>query len=330
MYYIRKPGVIRSLVILMGMFAVCFVSGLSSCSNSYLGQLAVGHFKIVHASKPIKKVIESGEIDQLTVNCLELVLEIREFAVRELALPDNKSFTVYSELSGQYPGWNVYAAPPFSLEPKTWCYPIAGCVVYHGFFDKTKAFNYAGKIEMKGYDVHVSPFTAYSTLGWFKDPILSNHLKYDSIQLAALIIHELAHQRFYYPDDSRVSESFAVTVERAGVLKWLKSIGSNEQVKIAELRWENEDRYVNDVLSYKKQLDSLYSSDLELVMMQSAKDSILDMAAMELKTDSKKLNNAYFIPFNTYHSLVPRFMNYLDSCSGNFAEFYALIEELYH
>jgi len=319
----------RFYVLLPVMLIVYLLLSLNSCSQSYVGQAVRGHFKIMHASQPISRILRSGEADQRTIHSLELVQEIREFAVEELALPDNKSFTVYSELSGQYPGWNVYAAPPFSLEPKTWCFPIAGCVVYHGFFDKAKAFEYARKIEMEEYEVYVSPFTAYSTLGWFKDPVLSSHLKYDSIQLAALIIHELAHQRFYYPDDSKVSESFAVTVERVGVIKWLESTGSIEQVSIAELRWKIEDRYVDDVLAYKKQLDSLYDSELEVSLMKRAKDSILDLAALELKADRQILNNAYFIPFSTYHSLVPCFKNYLDSCSGNFEKFYTIIEELY-
>jgi predicted aminopeptidase len=128
---------------------------------------------------------------------LEMVLAIRDFAVKELGLPNNKSNTRYAAVAGDYPGWNVYATPEFSVEPKTWCYPVAGCVVYHGYFKKNKAIAFAGEMKKDGFDVYIAPFSAYSTLGWFNDPILSTNLKYDSVSLAGLIIHELAHQRYY-------------------------------------------------------------------------------------------------------------------------------------
>jgi predicted aminopeptidase len=307
--------------------SVALVTIIGSCSMPYLWQAAQGHFEIMNSSQSIKKILKSGALDSASMQRLRLVDDIKSYAIRELHLPDNKSFTNYSDIERPYPGWNVYAAPELSLEPKTWCYPVAGCVVYHGYFKKKDALHYSEKLISKGYDVYIAPFTAYSTRGWFKDPVLSNHLQYDSIRLAGLIIHELAHQKFYYPDDSRVSESFAVTVERAGVLKWLESLGREDQASEAEKSWEKEDDFINRLFDFKKELESIYMSGMDEKIMLQKKDSILDLTSETLHIDRLKLNNAFFIPVSTYNSLVPDFMALLDSCGGDFGEFYSRIEK---
>lgn len=268
------------------------------------------------------------KLDTNSQNKLKLVLEIHDFAINELGLPDNKSYTLYSELKEQYPGWNVFVAPKFSIEPKTWCFPIAGCVVYHGYFKKARAEKFAEEMKKEGFDVYMAPFTAYSTLGWYKDPILSTHLRYDSIRLAELIIHELAHQKLYVKGDSQFSESFAVTVERAGVLHWLESLGRDDQIDKAMKGWDNEDKYVKRTLKARNELDDLYQSDQDSIIMLRKKDSIIQAYRRNLNLTNRELNNAYFVPISTYHSLVPKFQGILDSCDGDFPLFFEKMEAL--
>ena len=299
---------------------------LGSCNISYLTQAIAGHLRIMSARQSIEKMLKKDHLDNETENKLKLVLEIHQFAIKELGLPENKSYTVYAEIKDEYPGWNVFCAPKFSIEPKTWCFPVAGCVVYHGYFKKEKALKFAKKMEQEGFDVYVSAFTAYSTLGWYKDPILSTHLRYDSIRLAGLIIHELAHQRFYLKGNSQVSESFAVTVERAGVMRWLESLGRTDQLVIAKKDWEKEDQYILKLLEAKDQLNGIYLSHQDSLSMLRQKDSVLQALNEEIYSGKAKLNNAWFVPISTYHSLVPEFQRKLDSLGGDFRRFYELMK----
>ena len=299
---------------------------LGSCNVSYLTQAMAGHFRIMNSRKSILKILKTNYLDSNSNDKLKMVLDIHEFAIRELGLPDNKSYTVYSELKEQYPGWNVYCAPKFSVEPKTWCYPIAGCVVYHGYFKKEKAVEFSEKMENEDFDVYMAPFIAYSTLGWYNDPILSTHLRYDSINLAGLIIHELAHQQLYVSGDSQFSEGFAVTVERAGVLHWLESLGRADQMAEAIQRWDYEDERVEIILEARNHLNIIYQSNRDSISMSHEKDSTLHELQKVLNIDRRELNNAFFVPVSTYHSRVQEFQSILDSCKGNFREFYDRME----
>lgn len=301
---------------------------LGSCQISYLTQAVAGHLRIMSSRQSIDKILKKRSMDEESREKLELVVEIHQYAIRELGLPDNKSYTVISEIKDDYPGWNVFCAPKFSIEPKTWCFPIAGCVVYHGYFKKEKAQEFAEKMKNEGYDVYVSPFTAYSTLGWFNDPILSTHLKYDSVRLAGLIIHELAHQRFYKSGDSDFSEAFAVTVERAGVLHWLESLNREDQVDQAKKEWVREDLFVDRMLLARNELKELYQSTQDTSILAAQKDALLRQLEKDLNLPKNRLNNASLIPISTYHTKVPMFQELLDSCNRDFRVFYKKVEEL--
>ena len=298
---------------------------LGSCQVSYLSQALAGHFRIMNSRRPIEKVLKDPNLDPHSAEKLKMVLKIHDFAVHELGLPDNKSYTLYSEIKEEYPGWNVYCTPKFSVAPKTWCFPVAGCVVYHGYFKKEKAIGFAEKMKKQGLDVYISPFSAYSTLGWFKDPILSTNLRDDSVQLAGLIIHELAHQKFYKKGDSRYSEGFAVTVERAGVLRWLHSLGRDDQVVQATREWDEYDKKVDLMLKARNDLKAIYENNPDSTLMLIKKDSILGELEIHLNLKNRKLNNAFLIPVSTYHSLIPWFQGILDSCGGDFRKFYGKV-----
>lgn len=298
-----------------------------SCQVSYLSQAIAGHLRIMHSRHPIAKLLKTNKLDPETKSKLKMVLDIHDFAIRELGLPDNKSYTVYSAIKGEYPGWNVYCTPKFSVEPKTWCYPVAGCVVYHGYFKKEKAIKFAEKMKKENLDVYMAPFSAYSTLGWYNDPILSTSLRDDSVELAGLIIHELAHQEFYKSGDSRFSEGFAVTVERAGVLRWLDSLGRKDQIGRAIRGWNETDKMVDRMLRARKDLAAAYRTNQDSTFMLRQKDSILTDLEHDLNIKNKRLNNAYLVPISTYHSLIPWFQEILDSCGGDFRKFYEKVKK---
>ena len=321
---IQGKVALSGVVIVMLLALILLASG--SCQISYLTQAVAGHLRIMHARHPIVKILKAGNLDRQTKEKLQMVLEVRDFATRELGLPDNKSYTLYSEISGDNLGWNVYCTPKFSVEPKTWCYPVAGCVVYHGYFKKDQALAFAAKMKEQGLDVHVSAFSAYSTLGWYNDPILSTNLRDDSVELAGLIIHELAHQKFYKSGDSRYSEGFAVTVERAGVLRWLRLLGKENQIEQAINEWKETDQAVDRMLQARSDLNNLYQSNQDSIVMLNKKDSILNSLERDLNIRNKKLNNAFLVPISTYHSLIPYFQGILDSCQGDFRKFYEKVK----
>jgi predicted aminopeptidase len=321
---------------------VALILAASGCSSvSYLSQAVAGNFRIMRARVPIEKMLETNQLSAENKDKLKLVLEVRAYAGDELGLPKNKSYTLYSEISGQYLGWNVYVAPRFSVEPITWCFPVTGCVVYRGFFLKKKALVFAEKMDKKGFDVFIQPFSGYSTLGWYDDPVLSSQMGLDPIRLAGLVVHELAHQKFYVSGDSRFNEAFAVTVERAGVLQWLRSTGRDTFVVQALKMWDEEDLMASEILKARAVLMDLYANESDAASLSQGKDSIFRELKANLrrpsvdKTNRLQLdgegfepNNAYLVPIDTYYSLVPVFQGILDNLGGSLPQFYKQVEKL--
>ena len=332
----RGRGVCGGGAILKIFFYTILLTGIYGCSTvSFLSQAVKGHCRVMGSRVPIEKILSQSRpggltsLDSLSREKLKMILELREFASAELGLPRNKSYTLFSEIKEEYLGWNVYAAPKFSVEPVTWNFPIAGRVVYRGYFSKDGALKFAKKIEEEGNDVYVSPISAYSTLGWYNDPVLSSHLRLDEIRLAGLIIHELAHQQLYIKGDSRFNESFAVTVERAGVLRWLKSTGRDDQIAEAVKMWEHQDETNSKMLDARSRLSELYHSGIDSAAMEQKKDSLLKAFVFEIgRPRFGEMNNAFFVPVNTYYSLVPKFQSILDSLGGDFRKFYREAEVL--
>ncbi len=190
----------------------------------YYYQSAAGQLDIVARAKPIDDVMAESP-DPALRQRLARVQEIRAFASRELGLPDNASYTRYADLGRPFVVWNVFAAPELSLKARQWCFPIAGCVSYRGYFNEKDARDEAARLAEGGEDVWVSGVPAYSTLGYFDDPVLSTFVRWPETEVARMVFHELAHQVAYVKDDTQFNESFAVTVEEAGVRRWLAAQG---------------------------------------------------------------------------------------------------------
>jgi predicted aminopeptidase len=213
----RMPNVGRALARVAVICAV--LVSLGGCA--FYWQAIGGEFGLLRKRTPIDKLLVDPKVDAKTKMELTAVAEIRKFAVTELLLPDNKSYTTYVALDRPYVVWNVVAAPEFSVQPKRWCFPVAGCVSYRGFFDRADAERFEKKLVSDGYDTSSGGSSAYSTLGYFADPVLSTMLGGGELYVASTLFHELAHQKLYVKNDSEFSEAFATAIEEYGTERWL-------------------------------------------------------------------------------------------------------------
>jgi predicted aminopeptidase len=307
----------------------------------YLMHVTAGQLELNWARRPIAEVIADPATPEAVRERLDYVGRARRFASDALALPDNGTFTGYVELDRPYVVWNVFAAPEFSVEPRTWCFPIAGCVAYRGYFDEAQARDYASRLRGEGYDVYLAPVAAYSTLGHFDDPILSTMLRYDEIDLAALIFHELAHQEAYVPGDSAFNESFATTVELEGVRRWLESLHRADELAAFQ-QARGRLVAVTDLMAEARQrLAGVYSSGLSADEMRKAKKREFD----RLKRDyqvlragwehsanldqmmAAELNNARLAAVSTYHECVPGFTRLLAEVEFDLPAFYRAVRQ---
>ena len=186
----------------------------------YYTHIAAGQLEMNSRREPIAEVIANPATEATLRRRLEFAVRARDFAMADLGLPDNGSYRTFADLGRRYATWNLFAAPELSIEPKRWCFPIAGCVSYRGYFDEAHAARAAAKLRKRGYDTWVGPSIAYSTLGHLRDPVLNTMLGYGDAELAAFIFHELAHQAAYAPGDSDFNEAFAMVVEAEGLRRW--------------------------------------------------------------------------------------------------------------
>jgi len=215
-----KPAAARpgALPILLAAAAGCVLAGCSAIEFYWQG--IAGQADLLARAKPIAAVAATTS-DPVLKARLARVQAIRAFASRELGLPDNRSYTTYADLGRPFVVWNVFAAPELSLSPREWCFPVAGCVAYRGYFSESDARAEAARLAAAGDDVHVGGVPAYSTLGFLDDPVLSTFIRYRDTELARLVFHELAHQVVYVKDDSSFNESFATAVEEEGLARWI-------------------------------------------------------------------------------------------------------------
>lgn len=335
--------------LLLSALVAAFAALLSGCGMEYYVKSFAGQADMLARARPIDEVVATTP-DKRLAERLERTLEIRAYASRELGLPDNASYTRYADLGRQFVVWNVVATPPLSLAPRQWCYPVAGCVNYRGFFNEADAKAEAARLAAEGDDVHIGGVPAYSTLGWFADPVLSSFVRYPDTALARLVFHELAHQVAYVKDDSEFNESFATAVEEAGVARWIAAQAGQprhaalvaEHLRNDRMRREFA-RLVRDV---RPKLAAIYASDAPPAEKLARKRAVL--AAMRASYDEAKAgdpglagfdrwfagyegrgpNNAALAAIALYDTKVPAFRAMLSQSSGRLPEFYARVREL--
>jgi predicted aminopeptidase len=311
---------------------------LAGCDTAgYYVQAVKGQAEMWHATRPIEDVIADPAAPDALKRRLEQVRRIRDFASSELGLPSNSSYRGYADLKRPYVVWNVFAASTLSIKPRQWCFPIAGCVAYKGFFSRAEAEALAADLKRAGEDVFVSGVPAYSTLGYFNDPVLNTFIHYPPAELSRLIFHELAHQVAYARDDTAFNESFAVAVEREGVRRWMLAHGSAAELAAFHQSQERRAGFYVIAAKYRRRLEEAYASELPAQEKLGQKKAIFADMAVEygaLKQSwggfkgydrwlGEDANNASLASIAVYTQLVPAFQALLDSLAGNLPSFYA-------
>ena len=306
-------------------------------TGCYYLQAAGGQMEIMRKRMPIAEVIDDPATPAPLKKRLEMVLEARQFAIDELLLPDNKSYLTFADLDRDYVVWNVMAAPEFSLQPKTWCYPIVGCVAYRGYFAEENARKRANKLRDDGYDVFVGGVPAYSTLGQFADPVLNTMMRWSDTDLVAVLFHELAHQRLFIKGDTAFNESFATAVAEIGVERWLGKQGKQSEIAEYYGRGELRESLMSLVDNAKSQLESVYSSDVDDDIKRVNKENILQRlttAAEQLVAEQSftatnwlraPLNNARLVSLILYRGQLDSFRDIFRRCDAELDCFYRTV-----
>ncbi len=298
-------------------------------------------------SEPINTVLAKPATPAALREKLRLVLEMRAFARSDLGLEPDGHYEQFADLGRRYVVWNVYAAPEFALEPKSWWYPLVGRLNYRGFFSEAAAKRCADELARQGYDVHVGGVEAYSTLGWFKDPVLNTFIHNDADDLAETIFHELAHQRVFARGDTDFNEAFATTVGEEGTRRWLKRHGDARKSAEFEAGLDRKAQFVRLVAGTRAGLAAAYrhpdtGAFIPAAELRARKEAVLAGFRRELgqlrsswgKTGDfeswirRPVNNARLNTISTYHDLVPDFRNLLAKCRGDLVEFYRAADEL--
>jgi len=316
---------------------------LQGCgASSYYWQAFTGQMEVRRLSRPVDEVIAAPDTAAEIRKRLEYARTARDYASTGLQLPDNRSYRLYADLKRRYIVWNVFAAPPLSLTLQTHCFPVAGCVTYRGFFAEAAAKDYADELRAQGLDVYMGGVPAYSTLGWFDDPLLNTFIRYPELEVARLIFHELAHQVVYAQGDSTFNESFATTVEEEGLRRWIVAHATPEQKAQYEVFSSRRKEMMALLRETREQLLAAYEQPGSPGAKLAAKQSIIEglrARYAELKaawggfagydgwllTD---LNNAKLGSIATYSQEVPGFNALLRSEGGDLARFYARVKEL--
>ena len=323
--------------------AMAMVLLLGGCGNlSYYLQSVGGQLEIWRREAPIERLLEDPAIASPLRAQLKRALRIREYASRELGLPDNRSYRSYADLARPFVVWNVFAAEEFSVVPRQWCFPLAGCVNYRGYFDEADARAYAWVIAAEGFDAYIGGVPAYSTIGWFADPVLNTFIHYPEPELARLLFHELAHQVVYVKDDTVFNESFAVVVEQAGVVRWLAAYGSVADRE----RYVKLQRYRADfrlmVKQTREELARVYASDADPATkrrLKAAAFAALKRTHLHRKLEwggfsgfdrwfAQPLGNAHLASVTIYTQQVPAFQALLQAHDYDLPRFYAAVREL--
>jgi predicted aminopeptidase len=323
---------------------IALLGGCAALSDGpkYYWQSMAGHLSMMQRAEPIDRLLEDPATDAKLRDRLERVLQIRRFASSELGLPDNDSYTRYADLQRPYVVWNVFATPELSLKLQQWCFPVAGCVSYRGYYDRDEAERYASRLRDMGLEAHVGGVPAYSTLGWFSDPVLSTFIQYPDGELARLIFHELAHQVVYLKGDTTFNESFATAVEEAGVERWLAARGDPRLEQAYRAHSERRRDFIALLRRHRSELERVYALPLPDDDKRLGKQAVFDSLQADYRVlreswggfagydrwFSQQLTNAHLASVGTYTDLLPAFRALLRQQHGDLPAFFAAARDL--
>ncbi|MGH6610152.1 MAG: aminopeptidase [Burkholderiaceae bacterium] len=328
---------------LLALAAVAAIASIAGCSTfDYYAQSINGHFSMLNAARPIPDLVADPAVKEPLKQRLQRAEQMRVFASQKLGLPENGSYRSYADLQRPFVVWNVFATPELSLELKQWCYPVIGCASYRGYFDRAAADRLAEQLRADGYEANVAGVPAYSTLGWFSDPLLNTFIGGTEGQLAGLIFHELAHQVVFVGGDTTFNESFATAVEREGVRRWLDAHGDDASRKAyAEFAQRRRD-FLDLLLQYRALLAENYASRQTDDAKRERKQQLFAMLQddyAKLRASwggfagydrffAQPLTNAHLASIGAYNDLVPAFNALLEQSGGDFERFYEEVKRL--
>ncbi len=316
---------------------------LAGCADlAYYRQAAAGQWELLRVRQSVAELLADPAIDPELRRRLEITQALRDFASAELALPDNRGYRDYADLQRPWVVKNVFAAPELSLEPRLWCFLIAGCLSYRGYFDAAAAHRLVDELRAAGDDVYLADISAYSTLGWFADPLLNTFIRWPTGRLAELLFHELAHQRLYIANDTAFNEAFATAVGWLGAERWLERHGSTEEREEFDADLRRREAFLNLVTETRAQLATLYDSSRDDEEKRAGKHDILaELQAryQDLKQEwngyagydrwfARDLNNAKLAGVSTYYRWVPAFVALFEQEGQDFAAFHRAAETL--
>jgi predicted aminopeptidase len=320
--------------------AVVAVALLAGCETlNFYRQAVSGQIGLLTSRTSVDRLLADPSTDPALATRLGVTREILAFAAETLDLPVDGRYSSYVALDRPAAVWVVYATPEFSVAPRQWCYPVIGCAAYRGYFNLAAAQGYAAR--QAGYDTHVGAATAYSTLGWFDDPLLSTFIFWPDHALAGTLFHELAHVRVYIDGDTALNESYATFVEREGTRAWLRASGRADTLELAERRWRDRDRFTNFMLSWRERFAELYAQpyapfamrllkhELTSSLEQCYRDNreILGGGAYDRFFD-EPINNARFVAMAVYDRLVPAFEQLFIVQDSAWPRFHVAVAEL--
>ena len=330
----------RRSIICRGVKSLALIALCATSSGCYYMHAAAGQWEVLQKSEPIDEVIDRDDTSAELAERLRLVQTARRFSIDELGLPDNRSYRSYTDIERDFVVWNVFAAPEFSLQPRQWCFPVAGCVNYRGYFKKEAAYREAERLAKDGYDVAVGGVSAYSTLGNFDDPLLSSMLRWDDIQLVGTLFHELAHQVLYIKGDTGFNEAFATAVEEFGLEQWLNANGRPEDIDIYWRRRQLREELMSLVAVARDDLRGYYAAtvaDDDKRQRKAARLEQLRADATALLRQSGRadaawingeLNNARLASMTLYEGWLPAFRALLAGCGQDIQCFFSRAAEL--
>ncbi|RPH46211.1 MAG: aminopeptidase [Burkholderiales bacterium] len=327
--------------------ALVLIAALGGCAATtdgpgYYWQSMVGHLELINRRRPVDELLADPATEPALRVRLARALEIRAFASRELGLPANGSYTGYTDVQRPFVLWNVFATPELSLTLERWCFPVAGCVAYRGYYDRETAERFAASLRDRGLEAHVGGVPAYSTLGWFDDPLLSTFIQYPEAELARLVFHELAHQVLYVSGDTTFNESFATAVEEAGVERWLAHRADAAVERVYREHAARRLAFVALLRRYKEALNAVYAREADDDAKRLAKRSTFDALRSEyaqLKASwggyagydrffAQGPTNPQLAAVGAYNDLLPAFRALLAQGGGDLPAFYAAVRDL--
>jgi predicted aminopeptidase len=352
----RLSKIFRRKKLLLVLSVALLVAVCGCRTIGFYAQAMRGQYQIFAHQKLIDKLIADPQTPPKLREQLQLVTQLRAFAKDELKLPVDGHYRKYVDVHRPYVVWNVQAAPQFSLQPRTWWYPLVGSLEYRGYFSEQGARHYAARYAKKGDDVYVDGVEAYSTLGWFKDPVLNTFIDRSEPELAEVLFHELGHQRVFARGDTDFNEAYATTVGQEGARRWLRATGKTNLIEKYELVLKRNDQFVHLIMSTREELQKVYgdtldkegkvkaasTSPLPPAQMKEAKERVyagLRSNYQQLKASwggyagydqwfARELNNAQLNTIANYYDFLPAFQRVLEMNGNDLEKFYVEVERL--